>query len=180
MTCIAALVHDGKIWMAGDSAGVGSSDIEIRKDPKVFQKGPFLIGFTSSFRMGQILQYNLVTTAQPFKKMDDFQYMVSVFVEDVRKCFSKHGFNTSTNGQDAGGSFLVGYRGKIYKIESDYQVGESVDPFNSVGCGSQEALASLYSTQLTDWPPETRLQIALEAAAYYNTGVRAPFNMLVL
>ena len=56
MTCIAGLIEDGNIWIGGDSAAVTHYRMMKRADTKVFINGPFLIGFTSSYRMGQILQ----------------------------------------------------------------------------------------------------------------------------
>jgi len=58
MTCIVGLVENGKVYIGGDSAGVAGLDITTRKDEKVFQKENMIFGFTSSFRMGQILRYS--------------------------------------------------------------------------------------------------------------------------
>lgn len=59
MTCIVGLVDQGNVWIGGDSAGVGGYDLMLRADQKVFRNGDFLMGFTSSFRMGQLLRYKL-------------------------------------------------------------------------------------------------------------------------
>ena len=53
MTAIAGLVHDGKVYIGGDSAGVAGMDLHLRSDPKVFTVGEFVIGYTTSFRMGR-------------------------------------------------------------------------------------------------------------------------------
>jgi ATP-dependent protease HslVU (ClpYQ) peptidase subunit len=47
MTCIAGVAHEGKVWIGGDSAGVGGYDLTVRADAKVFTNGEFLFGFTS-------------------------------------------------------------------------------------------------------------------------------------
>ena len=59
MTCIVGLVHEGVVYIGGDSAGVGGMSLTVRADEKVFQNGEFLMGFTTSFRMGQLLRYSL-------------------------------------------------------------------------------------------------------------------------
>lgn len=46
MTCIAALIHEGHVYMAGDSAGVAGYAVTNRADAKVFNVGEFIIGFT--------------------------------------------------------------------------------------------------------------------------------------
>lgn len=57
MTCIIGYndKENEKIYMIGDSAGVSNLDVTVRSDKKVFFNGDFLFGFTTSFRMGQIL-----------------------------------------------------------------------------------------------------------------------------
>ena len=65
MTAIVAIRQDNTVYMGGDSAGVAGLKITIRKDPKVFINGNFLMGFTTSFRMGQLLQYSFKPPEHP-------------------------------------------------------------------------------------------------------------------
>jgi hypothetical protein len=174
VTVIAALVHEGKVFMGGDSAAVDAFNcVTIRKDPKVFQNGPFLIGFTSSFRMGQIL----MDAAFPDPgNMDEFEYMRTQFVDVARTRLKDGGYVKVDNNREESGQFLVGFHGRIFEVDCDFQVGEPVDSFCAVGQGSQEALGSLYSTP--NIPPVDRLLIAMEASARYRPGVRPPFNII--
>jgi hypothetical protein len=55
MTCIVGLRQGGKVFIGGDSAGISGWDVTVRADPKVFLSGPYAMGFTSSFRLGQLL-----------------------------------------------------------------------------------------------------------------------------
>jgi ATP-dependent protease HslVU (ClpYQ) peptidase subunit len=57
MTCIVGVNHNGNIYIGGDSAGVAGLQLQIRSDEKVFLTGDFIMGFTTSFRMGQLLRY---------------------------------------------------------------------------------------------------------------------------
>jgi hypothetical protein len=174
MTCVVALVLKDKVYMGADSAGVEGYNLTIRKDPKIFQVGDFLIGFTSSFRMGQLLGYSLVVPDRnPNMSVD--QYMNTVFIDAVRNCLAEGGMSTKDNGVESGGNFLVGYEGRLFEIGEDYQVGEGIHPFNAVGCGTNIALGSLYSTASSKMSPATRLTTALEAAEQFSSGVRAPF-----
>lgn len=59
MTCIIGLIKNKKVYIGGDSAGVDGLNITIRKDSKVFKINKFIIGYTSSFRMGQLLRFKL-------------------------------------------------------------------------------------------------------------------------
>lgn len=179
MTCIVGLVDGDNVYIGGDSAGVAGVDLIIRADEKVFRNGPFIMGFTSSFRMGQLLRYKFNPPEHPWScgiPMDTYKFMVAVFIDEVRKCLKDGGYAIEENKQESGGTFLVGYRNRLFIIDSDYQVGESQDGFSAVGCGSQIALGSLYSTK--DKPTGNRIKAALEAAERFNTGVRGPFTIL--
>jgi hypothetical protein len=158
--------------MGGDSAGVGGYDLHIRADEKVFTNGDFIMGFTSSFRMGQLLRYKFKPPYHmPGIPIDE--YMVTTFVDEVRKCLKEGGFARSDNGEESGGKFLVGYRGELFYIDSDYQVGRLADGFAAAGCGDQIAHGALYATN--GKPPEERINTALEAAERFSAGVRGPF-----
>lgn len=179
MTCIAALVHEGKVYIGGDSAGVGDYTISTRADEKVFKNGEMIFGFTTSFRMGQLLRFKL---RLPYHKpeMDTYEYMVTEFVDAVRECLGKGGFASSNNGKERGGTFLVGYRGELFFIDSDYQVGKPAIGFDAVGCGEDIARGSLYSTEHMSMvnDPDLRIRIALDAAQEFSAGVRGPFVIL--
>jgi ATP-dependent protease HslVU (ClpYQ) peptidase subunit len=175
MTCIVGLVSDGKIYMGGDSAGVSGWDLILRADGKVFKNGEFIMGFTTSFRMGQLLQYGFAPPAR-IEGVEIHRFMVTTFVDSIRTCLKAGGFAKKENEIESGGQFLVGYQGHLFEIDQDYQVGESADGFAAVGCGSGYALGSLFSTKGKTAP--IRLRMALEAAEHMSAGVRGPFTIL--
>jgi hypothetical protein len=163
--------------MGADSAGVGGYAIERRKDSKVFINGEFLIGFTSSFRMGQLLRFKF-TPPKMTEGQDVYEFMVSDFVEGVRQCLKNGGYSKVSSNEETGGTFLVGYRGRLFTVESDFQVGEVFGDFASVGCGQDIALGSMFSTK--SLPQSERIMMALQAAEDYSAGVRGPFNLLTI
>jgi len=175
MTCIVGLVNNGDVYIGGDSAGVAGLSISIRADEKVFGNGPFIMGFTTSFRMGQLLRYKLAPPAQTVHQ-NDMEYMVTSFVDACRQCFSGNGFGDKD--ASMGGNFLVGYKGKLYNIEADYQVGVPKASFDAVGCGSDLALGAMYATE--GLSPEQRINAALGAASTFSAGVAPPFTILKL
>jgi len=177
LTCIAGLIDNGTIYMGADSASVAGYEIQRRADSKVFINGDFIIGFTSSFRMGQLLRYSFAPPAIK-EKQDVFAYMVTDFVDAVRTCLKQGGYAKVENGEDTGGTFLVGYKGRLFCIESDFQVAEARAPYNACGCGQGYALGSLYSTQGKS--PTDRITQALQAAEEFSAGVRSPFNIVQL
>jgi hypothetical protein len=178
MTAIAGLVQDDVVWIGGDSAGVAGYSLGIRKDPKVFKVGEFLLGFTSSFRMGQILRFYL-TPPTPKEKQDHFEYMVREFLPEVRTILKTHGYLVTENGGEKIGTFLVGWRGSLYCVDSDLQVGELAMAYAACGCGHDLVLGSLDTTEkLTGLTARERVTMALESAESFSAGVRGPFTIL--
>ncbi|HEV2125915.1 MAG TPA: hypothetical protein VGW38_24420, partial [Chloroflexota bacterium] len=142
MTCVVGLVHRGTVYIGADSAGVAGWDLTVRADQKVFHNGPFLFGFTTSFRMGQLLRYSLVPP-QHDPTVEVERYLATAFMDAVRACLKDGGFASKQNEQESGGNFLIGYQGQLFEIGSDYQVGRPVDEFAAVGCGAQIALGAM-------------------------------------
>lgn len=174
MTCIVGFVEGDTVWMGGDSAGVAGLDLTVRADQKVFRNGPMLFGFTSSFRMGQLLRYAL-TVPDHDPRVDVHKYMVTTFVNAVRDCLKTNGWAETYLGQERGGHFLVGYQGQLFHVESDYQVGIPDDGFAAVGCGEQIAHGALFATP--ELSGRARIEKALQAAERFSAGVRAPFHV---
>lgn len=184
MTCIVGLEHEGSVYIGGDSAGVEAWSLEIctRADEKVFinETGEFIMGFAGSFRIGQLLRYALVPPDQPSKK-DDMAYMVTDFIDAVRAMQRDKGTMKKENElEEHDAAFLVGYNGKLYVIESDFQVGRPIEDYAAVGCGAQIALGAMYATRGSQLTPEERITLALQAATEYSAGVRPPFHILRL
>jgi len=180
MTAIVGLVEDGRVWMGADSVGSDGWHVMARDDAKLFRRGDYLIGFTSSFRMGQLLRYR-ADLPEPWAWEEDLlAFMSTRFVDAVRECLKEYGYAKVDNNVQSGGEFLVGFRGQLYHIEGDYQVGIRTDGFDAVGSGDQVALGSLHTSAVTKGGAEARVRMALEAAAALNAHVRGPFRIEVL
>lgn len=177
MTAIVGLIDtDQTVYIAGDSAGTnGNGDQSVFGNPKVFHPthGPwFLMGCCDTFRLAQVLQYSLRPPLPPGPNVDLQHFMATEFVDSIRACFKKTGF-------EGGGSFLVGYQGQLFRIEENYQVLVERRNYMAIGSGEQVALGSLYATENIASVAE-RLSIAMKAAAHFNAFVREPFVVLRL
>jgi 20S proteasome alpha/beta subunit len=82
MTCIVGIIDKETIYLGGDSAGTAGYGQSIRKDKKVFIKdNKFIIGFTSSFRMGQLLMADdRFIIREQNNSEDDFHYLINAFI----------------------------------------------------------------------------------------------------
>lgn len=180
MTCIIGMEHKGKVWMGGDSAGTaGNMNQRIRADKKVFVKGEIIIGFCGSFRMGDLLKHTL-NIPTPKGGVDPDSFMVNAFVDALRDCLETENKKAGLTGNDKlHPSILVGFRGRLYNVESDYQCGRPEDGYDSVGSGSSVAVGAMHgSRSITS--PRKRIESALEAAARNDAAVRPPFHILSL
>lgn len=174
MTCIVALKYKGRIFMGSDSAGSDGWQIVTLANPKIYVTGEFMLGFTTSFRMGQLLGHSLNVRQRENDEPVD-RFMVTTFVDGVRACLKAGGWAARNNEREEGGTFLVGYQSRIFRVDSDYQVSESSHDFDAVGCGAQIALGSLFSTGENEGLPHWRITTALGAAECFSNGVRGPF-----
>ena len=179
MTCIVATKHSGEVHMGADSAGVAGLSILTRKDPKLFRVGSMLFGCCGSFRAMQLIrfgQWNLDPDHLPHPEpRDPFEAMVTLLIPRWRQVLMDGGYLRKTeNEEHMSSSFLVGWRGEIFEIEGDLQVGMSQHEFAAVGCGRDLALGSMHAVAQSRGPRDT-LHAALSAAEEFSAGVRRPF-----
>lgn len=136
-----------------------------------------VIGYTTSFRMGQILEYELKLPEHP-EDMNALKYMITKFVPEVKKIFAEH-WKKPKDGEDGnGGEFLCGYKGRLFHLYSDLQVSERMQHYDSCGCGEGYALGSLFSSGKSKMQPLKRLELALQAAEEFSAGVGKPFHFI--
>lgn len=180
MTCVVAYKHESGIYMGADSAGTAINWLSVpRFDPKIYRvsngEDHFLFGFTTSFRMGQILGRRFVPPTRGSTAIEN--YMVVDFIDALRECMKAAGFAKKEHEQETSGTFLVAYCGRIFVVEDNYSVGESTWPFNAVGSGADLALGSMYTSLAAPnlLTPEHIVGHALHAAHAFNAAVRGPF-----
>ncbi|MFD0587695.1 hypothetical protein ACFQZE_06745 [Paenibacillus sp. GCM10027627] len=182
MTCIVGLVYRGVTYIGGDSLGSNGHSKTVRADKKVFHLKDInnaVIGYTSSFRMGQLLMYGtgLIDSRDEFQGKLNHEYLVTKFIPNVIKLFEEGGYMKIENGKKQGGHFLFGYKDKLYQIESDYQVGESILGYDACGSGEEFALGSLHSTAKIE-DPLIRIRMALQAASQFSVGCAPPYYII--
>lgn len=190
MTCIVGLVERDpklgrRVWMGADSVAGDSNYYTVRLvTPKVFVKGDYIIGYTSSFRMGQILQYQTslpkldapLVLDPPRDRLHAF--MIQKFVPAVAKAFETDGWLQKEKDRKSGGQFLVGVGGELFEIEDDFAVLKHVDfDFSVVGSGMYFAQGAVYALRDSN-NPRRRITTALDAAKNFNAYVRPPYTIL--
>lgn len=127
--------------------------------------------------MGQLLRYKLRLPAHP-KGMDTHQYMATLFIDAIKKCFDDNGYNEMTTGD--GGCIMVGYNGCLFTILPDYQVSQARESYAALGCGELIAVGAMHvitSTGMFAKEPEKIVELALNASAAHSMGVKPPFTI---
>jgi ATP-dependent protease HslVU (ClpYQ) peptidase subunit len=185
MTVIVGMIdkENGVTYLGGDSLGSNGYSKTVRNDKKVFKLKDTpnaILGYTSSFRMGQLLMYanNLIDELSIKNDKINHEYLVTNFVPNVINLFEKGGYSRNNSGEKTGGVFLLGYKDNLYKIESDYQVGISYDNYDACGSGEDYALGSLRTTENMDLSPIERIHLALQSASKFSVGVAPPFYII--
>lgn len=173
MTCIIGLEHENKVYMGCDSLSTDGWTKQTITNRKIFKHGEFIIGVSGYPRFSQVMQY-----LTPFPKqveIDDFSFICQYFVESIRETMDKYKVgNIDDNGANFGDSIaLFGYRGKLYLLDSNYQINNFSNGYTAIGTGASVALGSMFA--LKNLKPKQRILESLKASAHFDVGVSKPF-----
>lgn len=181
MTCIVGLAHAGKVYLGGDSIAL-SDDYNacVVTDAKVFIVGNIAFGFAGSFRAGQLIRYGLQIPNHA-KNKSDMEYLVVDVVDAIRLLLKDKGAMGSLENseEESPSQFLVGYKGNLYYIDSDFHVGRIKEGYCAIGIGAPIALGSMFSTD-PEMDPCERITTALKASEKWSAAVREPFTIIEL
>lgn len=181
MTCIIGAKYGDIIWMGCDSQLTSGWDRGILpRDSKVFRVGNLLFGVSGKFRAAQIIKYHLNIPEQGDKF--ELEYIVSDVVESIRDILKEKGYahveyNNESSQND---EILIGYRGELYRVGSNYSAALIVGPFCATGSGEHYAIGAMEILYDTTPNPIHAITRSLEVAAKYNIGVAGPFHVETL
>lgn len=179
MTVIVGLKEKGKIYMGADSASIGGWRLTKSKEPKLFKVGGLLIGLSGSPRISQALKYSFKPPDHPYR-MPNEEYMITLFVDAVRKRLKDAGCEKIENSVEEFGRsvFLIGYKGELYSLWSNFQIGTSRRSYSAIGCGEEFAYGALFCLDKYDMTPREKIKQALMAANEHSAGVSPPFTYM--
>jgi len=180
MSLIVALKYKGKIY-------IGSDSLAIKDDTKYYlinanNRRIFPVKGCSNMLMalsGRLIESNiarcleLVPDAVALKGNVDFEFMVTKFVPKLFDAFNNRNLlNTHDDGYYCDSDMIVAYKNQMFEIFSDGTVLEC-DDYAVIGCGGDEVLGSLMSTNNID-DPKKRIVLALKAGLRDNNRVAYP------
>lgn len=183
MTCIVGLIDpfSKAVYIGGDSfQSSGYYQYNLSSVPKVFRNADFLIATAGLVRVARVLQYSFTPPEIP-PEMSLDHYMNTLFIDAMREALKEAGVaKKDEEAEKHENEVLVGYQGRLFKIDSRYAVCEYQHGYAAIGVGEELALGSLYSTRLLDLASRERVLLALETAEAHSSGVKAPFTVLKL
>lgn len=174
MTCIVGIEHEGGALLAADSMSSDYYSADISTVPKLLRVGDYVFGFTSSWRMGDLLRYHVAFRPAPQRNLH--RHVVTHVIPGIRECFKQGGFATQKEGAEVGGEFLIAVRDTVFRVSPDYMVGRSAHGYDSVGSGAKTALGALSATDGME--PKARAKAALAAAEKHTCHVRRPWRLM--
>jgi len=170
MTCIAGIMKEGKVYLAGErGASEGNYIVPIDK-PKIWKNGPYIFGYAGTFD-SQIIQYNFNPPA-PEGNIDKFMH--TKFLRALKTFYSEW----DMGGKDSEVSLLIGVKGRLYEHDAEDLTMISYDrEFIAIGSGADYAMGSLHATR-NHKDPKRRLALALDAACYLSTSCIGPIDFV--
>jgi ATP-dependent protease HslVU (ClpYQ) peptidase subunit len=177
MTCVVGISHNGKVYMGGDCAAADEQGnfVSTRKEPKVFVKGAYIIGYAGSFRFGKVVQHTFIPPKPDYNDLDKF--LNTLFIDSLRQYCEEAKVDPSSE-QDSS-EMLVGVGGRVFEFCNDWHFGEDRNNFNAIGSGASYAMGSLYSTKRLK-SQASRVKLALESSEKFCSDVCGPFTILEL
>lgn len=168
MTCIVAISDGNTVYMGGERGYSDEHVIIPSLEPKIYDKGLYLIGYAGNAGTGQNVVHNFNPPAFVTNTKVD-NYMYRSFIPALRK-FLKDDID-----KDDDTSLIIGIKGRVYEISvQDYQCTEYKEI--AIGSGMPYALGSLHTSK--DLPAKERVHIAIESAITYSPTCQGPIDIL--
>jgi ATP-dependent protease HslVU (ClpYQ) peptidase subunit len=175
VTCIVAVKTTDGVLLGGDSLGSNGYSGTPYQAPKVFRLSrQVAAGFTSSFRMGQLIQHHVTP---PTLHGNERTWAIAELIPVIRETFKSHGYAHVHNNEECGGVFLLGIRDRLFLVQGDYSVLETQHPYDAIGSGESYAMGAMHALH-GKLKPRPLLKAALDAASQFAVGVAPPYNFV--
>ena len=125
----------------------------------------------------QTIKYHLSVRAQHDEE-NDHAYIVVAFVEAMRELLKAKAVTTVRENTESVWCCLVGYKGKLYQMESDFNISSTARGFDAIGCGDAYALGAMIA--LKDLEPIQRIMQTLAISGELCALVASPYYVETL
>lgn len=190
VTCVVGVEYEEngerKVLLAADSAATNDYTTQVVRGPKVFRVGDLLIGFTTSFRMGQLLQYRLphCLPKKAHEHLDPMEHIITNVIPAIIYALDDGRYIKDQNQRIEAGTYLIGCSGRLFEVSDGFGVCEWQDGYGAIGSGYQPALGAMFAT----YPPVTAKATfgqatkmayeGLSAAVQFSGSCSRPFSII--
>ena len=182
MTCVVAIADGETVWMGADSMAINGDERIILNQPKVTRletsRGqPYLVGCAGALRiMNLVVELALEVPDKGFFD-SPLSFVRSAFLPTLHSLLKANDALDEDGGMCS--QMLIGYRGHIVQIGTDFSIWATSDPYAAIGGGASYALGALHTHwSLKYLKRETFDDCGIEAlnsAAKFSSSVSAPF-----
>lgn len=185
MSCIIGYVHNNKVYMCHDSIEICDADhsYKISSIDKCFIKKNILFGCVGSIRAMSLFKYKLKFDLQK-KGMSDHEYLSTIIADSIRGLLVDYECMVKDENCDekvlANSQMLIGYKGKLYQMYSDFYVGEIQYPkYEAIGYSGSYAVGALYALENNhNMTPEEKLLLAMSAVRKFTVTICEPYKII--
>lgn len=173
MTCIVGVATRNGVWIGADSETTNGWSKFQNATSKIYRLGEMLLAHSGPVRVSNILRYQF--TPPDDAGEDPLRYLVAHFVSALRAVLREQGVLKVSDAQEGldDSMIMVGYRGGLFEINSDFSVVSHQRGYNAIGVGYQYVLGALSVTEAL--PEPERVLLALSVAAKHSLSVSEPF-----
>lgn len=174
MSTVVGLKTDKGVWIGADSrASTDEGEVRPIIAEKVFNNGPYLIGFIGSVRGGQLVRPEYFKPPTRIKDWPD----ALIKHYEAKGCL----VTTETQTSAMACNFIIGdtRTGQLFEILVDFQMNE-IPEMTAIGSGSNFAFGSLFTTRELNINGKRRVELALEAAETFDAATGPPLYVRIL
>jgi len=178
------LGKDKYLYLAGDKCGSNGFVKDNYVKPKIFKRDDYAFGYTSSFRMGQLLEHSKISKDLPSWKEEENVY--TSFVDWAKTAMKDGGYLQEKNGEITGGNFIF-FNGKsLYEVQSDFSILVPNDGLLAVGQGEYHAKGimrsymSLVKENKVKFNINDLIELIYKTVSSLTTGVSCEYDVLKL
>ena len=149
MTVIAAMVHDGRVWMAADSGATSSGDGQRWPNIRKITRLPLddgthaLIGCAGMVSFSQLFANGVITITdgpRGSRDADVWAYTVAQALTEVAAT-SKPSLVSDEGGLN--GEFLLAHKGRLWALDANSAL--RVNTYAAIGSGSGYAMGAMHA-----------------------------------
>ena len=184
MSVVAAIKHEGKIYIGADSQATKGGSRSTLRNPnnykvwKVSGSDHCLMAQVGDVRDGNVvrLMSDIVDDYDEYYDRVNYRFVVKYLVPEIVKNLKNYNYVKMNDDylEYINSSFLFAYKDKLFLINSDCAVIE-IEDYVAIGSGAQEAIGSLLSTEGEE--PYSRIVKAIKASAASDIYVDYPIVM---